>query len=349
MPLESKRMNQNRIPRGARIAFALLCTLFFAACGSLRQAAQLTPEPVSLDLSNTGLSDITELLSRTDLTTLDLRGNPITIEQYDALSAALPACEILWSVPIGSQRVENDAASAVLSGTVSDLEEALPYLPKLTDVKFTDVTPADYEPLVAFAANHPQLTLRWDVPIGGGVVAQDTVSLDLRCYADRCSNAYDRAGRTAGMHTGAPWRRRGLSRRTEQLSLANGDFRKITFFWNVPLLEDVSVPSDTTEIDLRGYKIPDAAAFSDALALLPKLTYADLCGCKLDNDRDDSLCARAIPRSSLSGSSASQTGKFARILRVSVLGSGFAFPTVRAGSSAAGGRIRRFAAAILKT
>ena len=275
------RLKQNRILRGAGIVFALVCALFFASCGSLQQAAQ-TAQPVTLDLSNTGLSDISELLSRADLTRLDLRGNPISIEQYAALAAALPKCDILWSVPVGSQRVENDAASAALSGTVSDLETALPYLPKLTDVKFLVVASGGYEPLVAFAANHPQLTVRWDVPLGGEVFPQDAASLDL-------NSAQTDAAALAEALTGLPKCTQVRLGETaaltaeEQLALTR-QFPQIAFVWSVSLLDDFSVSSDATEIDLRGHTVPDAAAFSDALALLPRLTYADLSGCGLEND-----------------------------------------------------------------
>ena len=52
----------------------------------------------------------------------------------------------------------------------------------------------------------------------------------------------------------------------------------VAFLWNVQLLDDFSTRSDVTELDLREYKVPDAAAFSDKLVLFPKLTRLDMCG-----------------------------------------------------------------------
>ena len=283
------RRKPNRVLRGAGIAIALLCALLVASC---KQADSAVPaaEPVSLDLSNTGLNDITPLLTRTDLTSLDLRGDPISIEQYQTLAAALPSCEIRWSVPVGSQRVENDAVSAVLACGVSDLEAALPYLPKLADVKFSTVNPEDYAPLAALAASHPGLNMRWDVQLCGEVYPQDTVSLDL-------STAQADAGALATALQGLPKCTQvrlgedAALTAEEQLSLAR-QFPKISFIWTVNLLQDFSVSSDATEIDLRGHRVRDAAVFSDSLALLPKLTYADLCNCGLSDEQMLALRAR---------------------------------------------------------
>lgn len=282
------KTDRTRRQRGVWLVFALALVLLLTACANPEIPSE--KEPASLDLSNTGLSDVTELLSRKDLASLDLRGNPVSIKQYDELSAALPDCDIRWSVPVGDQRVENDVSSAVLSGMVSDLEAALSYLPKLNDVKFTNTEENGYDSLIAFAEDHPQISVRWDVPLGGEVFAQDTASIELpgeKLDAAALETALAglpdvqevRLGEGAELTTG------------EQLALLRR-FPEISFFWSVLLLEDYRVSSDTAQIDLRGHEVPDAAAFSDALALLPNLAYADLCGCGLSDGQMLELRAR---------------------------------------------------------
>lgn len=265
------------------LVFALLVT----ACATLETPLE---KEASLDLSNTGLSDVTELLTRTDLAKLDLRGNPVSIEQYDALAAALPDCEILWSVPVGSERVESGAASAELSCTASELDAALAYLPKLNDVKFTPADANAYASLVAFAADHPRMKVRWDVPLGGEVFPQDTVSVDLT-GAEVNASALEAALSGLPVCGQVHLSESSVLTAQEQLALTRM-FPKIAFLWSVPLLTDYSVSSAATEIDLRGHSIPDAAAFSDALALLPNLTYADLCGCGLADEEMIALRTR---------------------------------------------------------
>ncbi len=276
----TKRM---RRPRGVWLLLAILLTLPLCACGGNRgSAGQTEPEPVSLDLSNTGLNDISDLLSRTDLTALDLRGDPISVEQYDTLFAALPNCDILWSVPVGNDRVDSDAVSAALTGDTAALETVLPYLPHLSEARFVNTAADGYAALIKFAADHPQIAVNWNVELAGSKYPQDTVSLDLSgavVGADALSIALSGLPRVREVRLGES----SVFTLREQLALS-GTYPEISFIWNVPLLEDFSVSSDAAEIDLRGHTVPDAEAFSDALALLPELTYADMCGCGLSDE-----------------------------------------------------------------
>jgi hypothetical protein len=269
--------NRIRVRLGALLlALALLCAL--ASCAAIEAAK----EPVSLNLSNTGLSDITELLTRKDIDALDLRGNPINIEQYEALKAAMPNCEILWSVPVGEQRVENNATSAVLSGNTDALETALPYLPELVDVKFANADAVDYAALLAFAVNHPALTVRWDVAIGNAAYPQDTKTLALSDTAvDAAALETAIAGLPALEEIRLP---EDVVFTTQEQSRLAQLYPAIRFVWNVRLTDEFVASSDATEIDMRGFTVSDSVAFADALALLPELTYADLCGCGLSND-----------------------------------------------------------------
>ena len=74
---------------------ALLSCLCGCGLAADVEALGATPEPTTLDLCDSDISDVSSLLGRTELTFLDLRGNPVSIESFKALSVALPECEIL--------------------------------------------------------------------------------------------------------------------------------------------------------------------------------------------------------------------------------------------------------------
>lgn len=265
-----------------RLSVILLTLVFvcvFASCADLESAK----EPVSLDLSNTGLTDVTEILTRKDLDKLDLRGDPISIEQYEKLKSALPDCEILWSVPVGEQRVENDAATAVLNGSLEELEQALAYLPALIDVKFANATTQNYADLIDFAARYPTLKVRWDVEIGDESYPADTISLQLKSGSVTAADLKRAmAGLPALKEVMLP--DDVVFSVDEQLAFQQ-EFPEIRFVWRVLLTSEFGVSSDAKQIDMRSFSISDADAFAKALQLLPDLTYADLCGCGLSDEQ----------------------------------------------------------------
>lgn len=273
------QIKQNRAFASASVillTLALVC--LFASCAE----PEATKEPVTLNLSNTGLGDITDLLTKKNLDTLDLKGNPISIAQYQQLQESLPNCDILWSVPVGEQRVENDATSAVLSIAPSELEAALPYLPRLTDIKFANASTENYAALIDFASRYPALSVRWDVKIGDSSYPADQESLQLK---GQNITAADLESAMAGLPAVKEVRLpEGVFFAASEQTALMQRFPSILFVWPVRLTDEFSASSNATEIDMRTFTISDAAAFSDALQLLPKLTYADLCGCGLSDD-----------------------------------------------------------------
>jgi len=227
----------------------------------------------TLDLRDKGLTDVSDLLKETQLTSIDLRGNEITAADFDALKAALPNCEILWSVPLGDTRYDSNSTTLTLDAATDDLGDALAYFPDLESVQLA-AAPDD---AVAkdLAARYPNIALLWDVTLGGETYAPDTQTLDLS------GKAVDLAELTTKLQGLANLKSVVFGEETfalaDQIALANA-YPKIAFVWNVQLLEDFAVRSDVTDLDLRKYTVPDAAAFSDALVLFPKLKMLDMCG-----------------------------------------------------------------------
>ena len=76
---------------------ALCCVLLLALLLSGCNAGGKTDaaaKPESLDLSGGALTDLSALYGMTQLKSLDIRDNDVSRADYDALSSALPACDV---------------------------------------------------------------------------------------------------------------------------------------------------------------------------------------------------------------------------------------------------------------
>ena len=261
-----------------QLALCLGAVLVLAACTPKEQATSEAPAPeeqaaTTLDLRDKGLTDISNLLEQTQLTSLDLRGNEITAADFDVLKAALPNCEILWSVPVGNARFDSDSTELKLDAATDDLTSVLAYFPQLQSVQLA-VAPED---AVAkdLAERYPGVKLLWDVTIAGETYAPDTETLDLSGKAVDLAELGSKLRGLANLKSVVFGEE--MFTLADQIALANA-YPKVAFVWNVQLLEDFAVRSDVTDLDLRKYTVPDAAAFSDALVLFPNLKMLDMCG-----------------------------------------------------------------------
>ena len=113
-----------------RVSLALsLCALlllFACAPSGTAGSASSGEKPTTLDLRDKGLTDVGNLLERTELTAIDLRGNELSRESFDTLQAALPNCSILWSVPLAGARHDSDSTALSLdSATRTQVRDLL--------------------------------------------------------------------------------------------------------------------------------------------------------------------------------------------------------------------------------
>lgn len=245
----------------------------FAACAATTPAVSATQAPTTLDLRNSGLTDVSNLVSQTQLTSIDLRGNEISVADFDALRAALPDCEILWSVPVGGTRFDSNITSLSLDSASDDLVSILAYFPALTTVQFASVP--DSATAATLASQYPQIQFLWDVTIAGVTYPPETSALDLSGQAVTIASLMTELKGLPNLKT-VTFTDEAFSL-SDQIALANA-YPNIDFVWMVQLLDDLSVRSDVTELDLRKYKVSDAASFSDSLVLFKHLVSLDMCG-----------------------------------------------------------------------
>ena len=150
-----------------KLALALVCAsiVCFLGCTSPKE----TPEPpaatapvAQLDQSNKGLTDadLPALYTQTQLTTLDLRGNDLSADAVTALIAALPNCEVIWSIPLGSARFDSTSTELTLPADTTAKElSRLSLFPALAKVDAGTIQ--DYEALKAAAAALPNCEISW--------------------------------------------------------------------------------------------------------------------------------------------------------------------------------------------
>jgi len=266
-----------KIIRRILLALCFLAAVFLTASGESGGPGPTptpTVAPSSLDLSDSGLTDVSSLMGQTQLETLDLRGNPISTEDFSALKAALPECDIVWSVPVGDERYDSTSTSLTLAGPSDEAAELLLFFPKLQTVQFDQVT--DRAAIDAITGQFPQVRFEWDVSLGGTTCSSDVETLDLSDRAVDLNSLSSALLLLPNLKT-VTFGDETFSQ-ADQLALTDA-VPDVTFVWNVQLLDGLTVRSDVSELDLREYKVKDAASFSETLRLLPGLTYLDMCDC----------------------------------------------------------------------
>ena len=118
-----------------------------------------------LDLSNTQITELEKLTELTTLKKLNLRGSGMTISQYDMLRAALPDCEILWSVPFQNDYFDNTITELTVATLSEDDLSTFAYFSALTSVNADQCR--DYDAILALKEQNPELAVSYTVEIGG--------------------------------------------------------------------------------------------------------------------------------------------------------------------------------------
>lgn len=116
-----------------------------------------------------------------DLQVLDLRGENISIGQYQKFHKNLPECQILWNVPFQGTAYPHDSTELTVTElSVKDVRD-LAYFEQLKVLNAQQCT--DYTQLLSAADTYPQLQVRYQVTIGGTAYPQDTKLLQLESFS----------------------------------------------------------------------------------------------------------------------------------------------------------------------
>lgn len=253
--------------------YALTALLLLSAgCAVTVGGVRAERDAVSLDLRNAGITDtqsLANLKKLKDLRSLDLRGNALGCVQIDEIAAALPECEILWSVPIGSKRFDSDSASLALTDLPEDEVSALAYFPNLTSVDATGCT--QYAALTEAAERYPGVSFVWSVSAGGVTYSNDETDVCLSSGV----TASDVAALLAALPKLEAVDLLGTGLLAGDVASLEEQYPNVRFRVNASLQGGL-YETDTTAVDLTDLETFDLETFAQELAQFPSMKYVDL-------------------------------------------------------------------------
>lgn len=238
----------------------------------------------ALDLSGKQITELEKLQELKALQTLNLRDTGITAQQYELLHAALPDCEILWSVPFQGGYRDCTTRELVLETLCEADLPALSYFPALTSVN-ADLC-RDYDAIFALMAQYPELSVAYTVPIGGVNVAHTTEELTVTDPD------------TAELLQQIPLlpnlklvTLEGSLPSMEALAALKNALPDVTFLWSFTVC-GVQTDSRAAFLDLSNIKMADTAELEAALPCFYNLEKVDMISCGLSNADMESLNLR---------------------------------------------------------
>ena len=279
------------MPLRKTLTITLICLSAFALFGCSNQAQQQAPAAntaaVQPDQSNKGLTDadLPALYSQAQLTSLDLRGNELSIAAVQALIASMPNCDVVWSVPLGSARFDSTSTELTLPQDVKPEELGnLTLFPALAKVDATALTASDS--LKAIAAELPNCDIFWNVDVLGQSYPSSTTTLDLKNAAITDAEALQTALLAFPKLDSVDLTGQTLS--PELLTALTGALPQTQFLYSVDLF-GVSVDANATTADISNIPMESVEAVSAKVALLPNLTELVMCNCSLTNEQMEQL------------------------------------------------------------
>lgn len=108
---------------------------------------------------------------------LDLRGKPISLQEYRELTEKYPQYKILWDVPIQGKSYTSTISKITVTSLTEDDVEAMAYLPKLRQVNADDCK--DYALLQKIIELYPRVRVSYRVQIGVKEYPPTLMELDV--------------------------------------------------------------------------------------------------------------------------------------------------------------------------
>ena len=241
-------------------------------------------DSTSLDLSGSTIGEFDKLKELTALESLNLRDTGITIEQYEDLQAALPECEILWSVPFQDGYVDNDVTELNLVALSEADLDILPYLTELRAVSAPNCR--KYDELIELNRRYPDIDLSYNVEIGGKIYEGTSETIDIANpdtdeVAEKLS--FMPHVQTVNLNGDLP--------ENDKLLKLQQAYPEITFVFDFTVF---GIPVNTMDefIDLSGIQVGSTEAVDAIIPHFYNLSQIDMVGCGISNDSMDALNKR---------------------------------------------------------
>ena len=234
-----------------------------------------------LDLSGKQLTEPEKLAELTGLKNLDLRNTGISTQQYDMLQAALPGCEILWSVPLQGNYYDNTTEELTFETLNEEDLAVMPYFTGLTRVNADQCR--DYDAILALIDQCPGTDVSYTVTIGDvtyphtqdqlAVTDPDTEELMTQLALFPALENVTLEGTLPG---------------NDVLIALKNAFPNITFLWNFSIY-GVETNTLADFLDLSNIALDDTAELEAALPCFYDLKQVDMVKCGIDNEEMEAL------------------------------------------------------------
>lgn len=208
-------------------------------------------------------------------------------DTYDAIQSAIqtyPNCSFIWETSVSGIKISS--ADEVLDLTnlkvdATELDQALSVLPSLKKLVLFN---AELQGTTAAAVRekYPNITIDTGIQIGNDTFPDSEQKLqfsnvDIIDYAT-LKKALPLFPNLKEVNL------LGTTLTDEERQALLTEFPNCFFLWDVTFPFGLTVQSDITDLDLRGYKIDDPDALIQKIQLLSKLTFLNLSDCGPSNE-----------------------------------------------------------------
>lgn len=251
------------------------------------QGQRMSSEEESLRITALSEEDLPRLAYFTALKELDASG----CEDYEMLlrfAESRPQVRLRYQVTLGGTSFENDVQELRLADPAEEeLVEKLQWLPDLKVLTLTGKLP-EPEALKALQQAYPKVDIRWEIPLGDGVLLStaerlDLPGTDLSAGEVRELLRWLPAVKTVDL-TG--------STLTDEELMALADTHRDRFFLWEMTFGSKKIPTDAREIDISREIQKSTAFIESRLAYFPHLEKVIMSHCGLDDETMDALNRR---------------------------------------------------------
>lgn len=233
-----------------------------------------------LDLRGVQQPDLDEILQLSQLESLDIRDTGISAQDYERLRAALPDCDIRWSVPFQNSFVDSDITSLTIEGLSLDDISSLAYLPKLKSVDADGCR--DYPALWELQQQYPDLNVEYRVFAGEETYPRDAEKLELQGVdAAHLAQLLPHFSGLKEVRLDGP-------QDDEAMFGLMKDYPQISFSWDLEIC-GVTVNSLAEEIDISNIAVEDLEDLEAAVVRLPNLKKVVMCNCGIPDEEMEAL------------------------------------------------------------
>lgn len=240
-------------------------------------------DTTQLDLRGVTGVEVEQIVLLNGLESLDLRDTGISTEEYDTLRAALPACDILWSVPFQDGYLDCDTREIAVTSLTAEDVERLDYLEGLSRVDGNACR--DYDQLLALQQRRG-CEVDYTLEIGGQAYALDTRELTLEGLTSQELEQW-----LPHLPNLESITLTGIQENVEELLDMMETQPQIVFDWNMELL-GVEVNSLAAEIDFSNISVEDLPGLESIVTRLPNVEKVVMCECGISNEEMDALNRR---------------------------------------------------------